>query len=272
MKPEKIGRALTSWFRVLPDFIIIGGQKCGTSSLYRYLIQHPCVAPARKKELHFFDYDFRKGRLSYRACFSPVWSRWFALSRGRQFATGEATPYYMFHPHVPRRILQTVPQVRLIALLRNPVDRAYSHYQSQFRRGREKLPFAEAIQKETERLRDETELMLVDEHYRSTVHQRKSYLSRGVYVDALKAWLSLFPRQQLLVLKSENFFADTSGTLERVLNFLKLPSFKIRDLRPYNQRSYQQMSPATRKQLVDYFAPHNERLRELLGENFGWDR
>lgn len=272
MKPETLGRLLTSWIRVLPDFIIIGGQRCGTSSIYRYLVQHPCIAPAQTKEVHFFDHNFHKGRLWYRARFSPVWSRWLALARGRQFATGEASPYYMFHPHVPRRIFQTIPQAKLIALLRNPVDRAYSHYQHAVRKGRENLPFEEAIQKEAERLRDETELMLVDKHNSSAVHQHNSYLSRGVYVDLLKAWLSLFPGQQLLVLRSEDFFADTGGTLERVFSFLKLPPWKIQDLRPYNKGTYQGMAPATRNQLLEYFAPHNERLRDLLGENFGWDR
>jgi hypothetical protein len=255
----------------LPDFIVIGGQRCGTSSLYYYLVQHPSIAPAQTKEIHFFDHNFDRSLFWYRAHFATVGSRWLAQLRGRPFATGEATAYYLFHPHAPKRVFQTIRAVKLIALLRNPVDRAYSHYQRAVRRGREHLSFEEAIQKESERLKEETLKMLSDERYRSIVHRQYSYVSRGIYVDQLKAWLTLFPRQQALVLKSEDFFADVDGTLERVFSFLGLPACKIQDRRVYKQGSYASMEAATRGRLLAYFEPHNERLYRYLGEHFGWD-
>jgi hypothetical protein len=269
---KKFGRMVTSWFRVLPDFLIIGGQRCGTTSLYYYLLQHQCIAPAQTKEVHFFDNNFDRGPLWYRTRFATLWSRWMTEVRGRRFATGEATAYYLFHPHAPRRVFQTLPQVKLIALLRNPVDRAYSHYRRSVRRGREPLPFEQAVEKEVERLRDESEKLLSDERHRSDIHRYYSYLSRGVYADQLKAWLKVFPREQLLVLRSEDFFADTTGALEKIFLFLDLPSATIPDRRPYKKASYPKMDPATRRRLLEYFAPHNERLRQFLGEDFGWDQ
>ena len=271
MRPEKLARQLTSWARVLPDFIIIGGQKCGTSSLYHYLVQHPCVAPAQKKEVHFFDLSFHRGLLWYRARFAPVWSRWLAQVRGQRFVTGEASPDYIFNPHASRRVFQTVPQVKLIALLRNPVDRAYSRYHRAVEKGRESLSFEEAIQKEAQRPRDKKARLLLNGNYRSAVRS-ENYLARGIYADQLEAWLSLFPRRQILILKSEDFFADSSATLERVFRFLDLPNREIQDRRQYNKGSYPEMEPATRRWLLEYFAPHNERLYRLLGEDFAWDR
>jgi len=265
-------KTVTGWFCVLPDFITIGAQKCGTRSLYHYLVQHPCIVLPQKKEVHFFDLNFDKGGLWYRAHFARIWSRWLARAGGRRLVTGESTPYYMFHPRVPERVFGTIPQVKLIALLRNPVDRAYSHYQSRVRKGLERLSFEEAIQKEAERLKEETERMSRDENYRSLIHQYHSYLSRSVYADQLKEWLSFFPRRQILALRSENFFADTSGTLEIIFRFLNLPAFEIRNLRPRNQSDYDTMEAGTRGQLLEYFAPHNQRLYRLLGEDFGWDR
>ncbi len=115
-----IYRRLTSGSRRLPDFIILGAQRAGTSSLYYYLSQHPQILPAVRKELHFFDDHYRRGLGWYRSQFP---------TRGaRGTITGEATPYYLSHPHAPARIQRLLPQARLIVLLRNPVERAISHY------------------------------------------------------------------------------------------------------------------------------------------------
>lgn len=272
MTIRKFARILTGWIRVMPDFIIIGGQKCGTSSLYRYLVQHPSIAPALTKEVHFFDFHFKQGIYWYRANFPSICHKLLVQNRSKNFATGEASPYYIFHPHVPGRIFKTVPGVRLIALLRNPVDRAYSHYQHEVRQGREPLLFEEAIEREVERLRGEREKMLADEHYHSAPHRFYSYLARGIYVDQLKTWMSLFPREQILILKSEDLFADPPEILDRVLKFLNLPKWEIKDHLRYGAGQHVRVHPATRKRLTEYFEPHNERLYECLGENFHWDQ
>jgi hypothetical protein len=250
----------------LPDFVIIGAQKSGTTSLYHLLARHPYVEPAATKELHYFDGLLGEGVEWYRRCFpAPRWKD------GRRTITGEATPYYLFHPHAARRMAEVIPQARLIALLRNPVDRAYSHYHQVAKRGFEPLGFEDAIEAEEERLRVEKARMLEDEHYASFSYQRFSYLSRGIYVDQLLHWSKYFSDEQMLVLKSEDFFERTPETLKLVLDFLRLPEWEPESPEVRKRGEYQQqMNPATRKRLEEFFEPHNHRLYEYLGRDFGW--
>ncbi len=250
----------------LPDFLIIGAQKSGTTSLYDLLTQHPHVERAALKELNYFDRHFEKGVEWYRSQF-----RLPRLNEERKPITGEATPDYLFYPDAAKRAAQVVPQARLIVLLRNPVDRAYSHYHHQIRKGRETLGFEEAIEAEQARLRGETDKVLEDEHYTSFNYRHFLYLSRGVYVDQLLRWSEFFGQEQMLVLKSEDFFERAPETLKLVLDFLHLGDWEpgtwgIRNKGHYNQR----MNPATRRRLEEYFEPHNRRLYKYLDQDFGW--
>lgn len=266
-------RVPTAPVRLLPDFIIIGAQRCGTTSLYFYLTKHPCIVPAFTKEVHFFDKNFVKGVAWYRAHFPSFSYRTYVEQiRKQNLVTGEATPYYIFHPAAPKRISEVVPEVKLIALLRNPVDRAYSHYQYEVRRGRETLSFEDAIGREVERLSGERERILRDGSYYSFNHQRYSYLSRGIYMDQLRTWIGLFPKEQMLILKSGDFYADPPTMLGRILEFLNLPSWELKEYKTYNRASYPRMNAVTRKRLIDYFNPHNQRLYEYLGMSLDWDR
>lgn len=267
-----VPRVLTSWARSLPDFIIIGTQKGGTTSLYNYLIRHPSVAPAFNKEVHFFDLNFQKGIAWYRAHFPSLLYRSYANRRlGQDLITGESSPYYIFHPLAPERISKAIPHVRLIALLRNPVDRAYSHYQKAVRNGLEPLSFEDAIECEEERLRSETRRILTEESYYSFNHHRYSYLSRGIYVDQLEVWGRFFPDEQTLILKSEDFFADPRSVWERVLEFLDLPHWEPKAHQKHNFASYGKMDAVTRDRMIEYFEPHNQRLYEYLGVDYGWN-
>ena len=245
--------AVESEAGALPDFVIIGAQKCGTGYLYDLLTQHPHVERALfgrySKELHYFNRHFDEGIEWYRRCFPPP--RW---KDGRRSITGEATPKYLFHPSVPERMARVLPRARLIVLLRNPVDRAYSHYQHAVRDGHESRSFVEAI----------------EAALNSVGRPRPTYLARGIYVDQLLRWAKFYGKEQMLVLKSERFFERTRDTLNLVVDFLGLPQWEPETL-PYNVVRYQQqMDPATRQRLEDYFAPHNRRLYEYLGVDFGW--
>jgi hypothetical protein len=263
----KIYRGITSPLRRLPDFIIIGGKKCGTSSLYNYLARRPDVASAFRKEVHFFDEARERNRLRYRAYF-PV-----RTGRGKsRRMTGEATPYYLFHPLAPARVRKVVPEAKLIAVLRNPVDRAYSHYHHELRRGTEDLSFEEAVGREVERLEGEREKMLRKCGYDSLQARRYSYLSRGVYVDQIQTWREHFPEEQLLILRTEDLFENPQAALGRTLDFLGLPHLEGVNLSKDNRGGYLEIDPATRERLIEYFRPHNERLYEYLGRDFGWDR
>lgn len=254
----------------LPDFLIIGAQKAGTTYLYHLLTRHPYVEPATAKEVHYFDTHFSKGDGWYRSRFpQPAWRE------GHKVLTGEASPYYLYHPHAARRAAAVVPDAKLIVLLRNPVDRAYSDYQHKYREGREPLrSFQEAIEAEENRLRGEREKMLADEDYASPNHRRFSYLSRGVYVDQLKEWRKYFDEDQLLVLKSEDFLERPSETLASVHDFLGLPEWETGDLdddaEVSHKASYRALDPAVRQRLEIFFEPHNQRLYEYLGVDFGW--
>jgi Sulfotransferase domain len=261
-------RMATAPVRVLPDFVIIGAQKCGTTFLYQLLVQHPHVKPAFAKEVHYFDLNFTKGVNWYRSHF-PLQMR-----NSRKYITGESSPYYLFHPHAPRRASAVVPQAKLIVLLRNPVDRAYSHYQHQVKRvkgeGRETLTFEEAIKTEEGILPGELSKMLRDEHYESLSHRTRSYLARGIYVDQLLVWSSYFQRKQILILKSEDLFNDTTNILERMLDFLEIPHWAPETYSIPNKREYTGVSPPLRQRLYEYYEPHNQRLYEYLGVDLGW--
>ncbi|CAA9263135.1 MAG: putative deacetylase sulfotransferase, partial [uncultured Chloroflexia bacterium] len=255
----------------LPDFLIVGAQKCGTTFLYHLLNQHLNVAPASTKEVHYFDVHFAKGEDWYRSHFSPP-----SWRKGRRSITGEASPYYLFHPHAARRAANTVPKAKLISLLRNPVDRAYSDYKHKAREGRDPLSFEKAIEAEEGRLRGEREKMLADESYLSPNHRKFSYLSRGIYVDQLIEWCEYFDQDQMLVLNSEAFFADPLESLGPIFKFLGLPSWEpeLQSIRANSntrhEGTYGRMSPDIRRRLETYFEPHNRRLYNYLDVDFGW--
>jgi hypothetical protein len=235
----------------MPDFLIVGAKKCGTTFLYDLMSRHPYVEPAAKKELHYFDIFFEEETPEwYRRCFPPP--RW---KDGRRIITGEATPYWDKHC-VPERIAKVLPQAQLIVLLRNPVDRAYSDYQQASRKGWETRTFEEAIEAE-----------------KTQLPASSKYLSRSTYVDNLLRWSKYFGNEQMLVLKSEDLFERTQGTMERVLDFLDLPNWEPEASEKRNRGKYEQeMRSATRQQLEEYFEPHNEKLYEYLGVEFEWQQ
>lgn len=248
-------RRKTAGLRRRPNFLIVGAQKGGTSSLYGLLSRHPQVAPATRKEVHFFDLNYDEGDSWYAAQF-PV-------RLGRSRITGEASPYYLFHPHAPRRISRHLPSVRLIAMLRDPVDRAYSHYHHNRRKGREPLGFSEAIGREGERTAGELDRMLEDPGYTSFAHQHYTYLARGRYAEQLAAYLEHFSRARVLVVKSERFFSETGAVWKEVLDYLDLESCPLPERRAYNAGSYSSTMPTgVRERLERYFEPHNRRLAE----------
>src|SRR4030067_1481890 len=216
----KLYKQVTYPIRLTPDFIIIGAQRCGTTSLYNYLIKHPGVVSALQKEVHCFDYNFNKGIAWYRSHFPSYFYRYNVRQKFKHNClTGEASPYYIFHPHAPWGISETIPKVTRILLLRNPVDRAYSHYHLEVRLGHETLSFEDAIKREADRLYGELEKMLENEDYYSFNHINYSYLSRGIYVDQIRYWMSFFPKEKILILKSEEFYVNPSIIFRKVIEF-----------------------------------------------------
>lgn len=256
---------LTTPLRVLPDFLMIGVMKGGTTSLFNYLAKHPQIHPPFRKEIKFFDIHYPQGLSWYRAHF-PL-----QVKMGPGTRTGEATPYYIFHPLALQRIADTLPQAKLITVLRNPIDRAYSHYNHMVRVGREPLTFAEAIAQEEERLSGETEKIIADSSYSTFNHLHYSYLSRGRYIEQLKKCFQLFSREQVLILQSEELYTSPAITYKKVIDFLGLDAWKPDKFSVYKQGRYGDMPDKLRQQLIEYFKPYNEDLYAYLGMSFNWD-
>ncbi len=186
--------------------------------------------------------------------------------------TGEASPYYLFHPHAARRIQAWDPAIKLIALLRDPVERAHSHYHHEVRSGRETLSLESALAAEEERLRGEHDRIAADETYHSPAHRNFSYLARGRYVEQLVGWMPRpFPREQVLILRSEDFYAAPAIVLRRVTDFLGLPPLALGRYARHNDGRTPAMNPRTRAFLQEYFRPFNARLYAFLGRDLGWD-
>lgn len=264
---------LTSEIRLLPDFILIGGQKCGTTSLYNYMKQHPYFIPTFVPEVHFFDNHFYKGINWYKSFFpSKVYQNFFKMIYGTEFTIGEKSPLYIFHPHALGRISKTIKDVKLILLLRNPVERAYSHYHHEVRYNREPLSFKEAIKKEVKRLEGELQKLLRDKKYVSFKYSTYSYLKRGIYIDQVKRLYRYFSEDEIMIIKSENFFQNPQRIVNRVFRFLGLPKFKIEVSKIYLKGDYPQMSQEVKKDLYAFFKPYNEKLYKFLGRDFNWER
>ena len=261
----------TSNVRPLPDFLVIGAQKAGTTALYAYLRWHPGIGGPSWKEVSFFDRHWRRGEAWYRGHFPNSLRTWLAQrSNGRPLLIGEASPSYVFHPLAPERVREVVPDVRLIVLLRNPIDRAYSHYQHEVALGREPLPFEKALDAEEERMRGEVERMTSDPSYFSYVWWNYTYAARGRYAEQLERWFAVFPREQLLVVSSADLDDRPGETYGETLAFIGVAPHELGSYPRLFRREYSAMGPETRERLAAYYAEPNRQLYELLGRDFGW--
>jgi len=239
----------------VPNFIIIGCQRCGTTSLYTYLAQHPQILTPIKKEMDFFSWHFDRGIDWYLAHFPP-------MPPGEQFLTGEASPSYFDSREAPERLYRVFPEAKLIVLLRNPVDRAISQFYRLTDLNWEARSLDRVISDEIERLNQNPEYIIGEEP--------GNYLARGRYIEFIKNWRTFFPPEQLLILKSEDFYAGAATTVKQVLEFLDLPEYQLSEYQNANPGSYQPVNQSVRDLLRDYFRPYNQQLEEYLGRKLDW--
>lgn len=254
-------RGLAARWRDLPAFLILGAQKAGTTSLHDLLAQHPDIGMSVPKEVHYFDLHYGRGESWYRAAFP------FAR---RDRVCGEASPFYLLHPHVPQRVARDLPGVKLIAMLREPASRTYSSWQHSRRKGLEPLPFAAAIEREEERTEAAWERLVRDPAADFRPLFRHAYLRRSRYAEQLERWYTRFPQEEVLILRSEDFFADPHVVAQQVTDWLGLRSWTPPVRAPKNTSEYDAIDPAMARQLRDYFAPFNQRLYELIGRDMQW--
>lgn len=271
-----VGRA-TSHLRTDPDFLIIGTKRGGTTSLWNYLVEHPDVLPMfpsaqEIKSPHYFDIHYDKGREWYRSFFPTQRARQNHAQRtGRPALAGEASPYYMFHPLAPARIAADLPGVRLIVSLRNPVDRIWSHYHERVAGRTEELSFEAALASERSRLEGEVERIVAEApHYYSWHHDLSTYLARGLYDEQLGRLLELFPRDAVLILRAEDFYADPQGEVNTVSHFLGLRESELARAAQYNKLPRSDMPREIRDRLEDYYRPSVAATERLLGRRLDW--
>ena len=244
--------------RMHPHFLVVGAQKSGTTTLWFFLMQHALAVVPLRKEIHYFDEHYGRGMDWYTAHF-PV-ERVGAI-------TGESTPYYLFHPDVARRISKDLPGAKIIVLLRNPVKRAYSHFQHEIDMGTERRGARHALLTSLEAARRDPS---GDDLIGQPAHQHRTYIQRGVYHIQLTRYLAHFPSEQLLVVSTEALAGERSETLARVAHFLGIDEWEPANTESRNTRSYPPLDPEIDAELRLFYEPHNQRLYDLLGQDYGW--
>ena len=274
---------LTAPLRGGPDFILVGAKRAGTTSLYYSLLQHPTVLPlfpSRKfpgkredsKGTDYFDSNFDRGPLWYRSHFPTRISLDRAgRTSGSRAICGEGSTDYLFHPLAPARARAALPDVKIIAMLRNPVQRTFSHFKEQRREGREPLSFEEALAAEPGRIAGEVERIVAGNgpsHSHPLANQ--AYATQSHYEIGLARWLAEFPREQVLVLISEDFYADPNAEMATVQKFLGLGEFTTPGRGVMNATRGTEMRDATAEQLAREFAPTKSYVEDLLGRSLPW--
>lgn len=258
--------AMTSPWRMLPGFLIVGAQRCGTTSLFKALIQHPSVRrPFGRKGVHYFDVDYGRGMGWYRSH--------FPLSQpGSRSVTGESSPYYMFHPLAPARIASDLPGVRLIVALRDPVERAYSAHAHAIARGFETEPFERAIELEASRLAGAEAQLRDNPGMQNHAHRHQAYLTRGQYVDQLERLERAVGRDRMHVVDSAVFFAEPAAAFGQLTSYLGLPTCASVRFGQHNARPRLDMPLSLRARLDEHFLPYDGRLAAWLGCTPSWRR
>lgn len=275
---SRLGGLVTSTNRPMPDFLVIGTKRGGTTSLFNYLIQHPGILalypqPRGKKSTDYYFADSGRSPRWYRSHFhTEAYRRLLASQLGYRPQSFEASPYYVWDPRIPAKVAAAAPATRSILLVRDPVHRAWSHYQERVQNGVEPLSFEEALAAESDRLDGEMERMLTDPSYHSTAWDWYGYRRRGEYLDQIKTWLEHFSRDQLLVLPSEKLYSDTQKSVDRICAFLGLPEHRLPTTKPYNATWRTKDAPPTTAaaQLAAHYRAHNAALEEFLGEPMDW--
>ncbi|MEU7908685.1 sulfotransferase [Actinoplanes sp. NPDC049118] len=261
---------LTAPARMTPSFLICGGQRCGTTSLYRALAAHPTVLKAvLHKGVHYFDVSYERGKGWYRGHFPLQRSAERVRTKyGVEAQTFESSPYYMYHPQAAARIAADLPGAKLVVLVRDPVERAYSQHHHELARGFEhERDFGNALALEPPRLHRQEHKLATDPTYYSFAHQHHAYRSRGEYARYLSVMAQHVGRERIHVVESERFFTEPEKTYDEVCSFLGLrldlghPAFERHNARPRQA----DMDPGLRRDLTNYFATHDEALITWLG-------
>jgi hypothetical protein len=264
--------AVTAGRRQLPSFIVVGAQRAGTTSLFRALMSHPLVHAANyHKGVNYFDVNYHRDFSWYQGHFPTATSlRRAGPGIPGEPITFEASGYYMFHPCAAERIARHLPDVRLVAMLRDPVERAYSAWKHELARDFETEQFERALDLEDDRLAGEVERMLADPGYQSFSHRHHAYVRRGQYAEQLRRLHEHVPPEHVHVIESESFFTTPATTYGALLDFLGLPPVLPDRFDQWNGRPSSPMPEHVRARLGEHFEAHDHALAALLGREPAW--
>jgi hypothetical protein len=250
---------------VLPNFIIIGAMKSGTTSLYNYICDHPCILPAAYDEIGFFDSNFHLGFNWYRSMF-PRKKQMEELEKKKGISiTGEDTPFYFWNEEAANRIKKYLPKVKLIVILRNPVDRAFSEFNNIKRDKKLDVDFETYFKEEIHELENSPRDI-------SKFSERASIISRGIYVTQLEMWYEIFSKEQILILDTNDLMNKPDLIEKSVCKFLNLPEFYSKKVFYEKKRSYEKMNSETRDRLIEFYQPYNENFYRLVNKKFDWEK
>lgn len=268
--------------RPMPDFLLIGTKRGGTTSLYYDLLKVPQIVPLfpsarylpkanETKGVHFFDSNYHRGLRWYRSYMPTERSRERAQRRiGRPVIVGEASPYYLFHPLAAERAHAAVPDAKLLLLLRDPVQRTYSHWKERRRSNAEPLDFDAALAAEEGRLAGEEQKLIDDPRYYSYAYEQQSYVAQSRYVRALRRWADLYGMERILVVASEEYYSDQPGTVARVAQFLGVDGSSVAAGARMNAAPGEKLSPELQSRLSALFTEDNAQLEEMIGRSLPW--
>ena len=254
---------ITASNRVLPNFIIAGTVRSGTTSLYYNICEHPSVLPADYDEIGFFDSNYHLGINWYRSMFPTQKHMNEIKEKTGNSITGEDTPFYFWKKEAAERILNDLTNTKIIIIFRNPVDRAYSNYKLGVRFDSENLTFENAIEEEIEFLEKNT--------FRESIERKRSYLTKGLYYNQIKIWFDIFPRKQIHILSTEEMQKDPQKSLSKIYKFLDISEYTIKNPQKRKFVKYEKMNDETRKKLLEFYKPHNEKFFQVIENKFDWE-
>ena len=257
---------ITSPFRTIPNFIVIGVKRCGTTTLYEQLSEHPCIEKSAHDNLGFFNNNFELGMNWYKSHFVTNFRKKEIERKYGKFATYDVTSSYIQKKKTAQNIFKTLPNVKLILILRNPTDRAYSEYNQNIIDENESRDFTELIKQEI------NEIQNMENGNLEFSSDKINLVKKGIYEKQISPWLEIFPRKQILIISTEEFGEKTTETYDKIFRFLELPEYKIKNKKRHRKGTYEAMDDKTRKILDDFYESYNSKLFQKIEETFRWNR
>ena len=256
---------ITSPYRMLPDFIVIGVKRCGTTSLYEQLPEHPDIMNSTQDNVGYFNNNFQLGINYYRSFFPTSWK-----TKNGKIKTFEVTSSYIQKSKTAKNLFKTLPEIKLILMVRNPIDRAYSEFNLDVKEEEQEKTFEELINEEITRIEKEDESILSKNYVDKFSPKFRHYLRKGMYYEQLQPWLELFKKNQILIISAEEFENETQEIYNKIFHYIGVSKYQIKNTQKARKGNYSKMNDHTRELLSKYFKPHNEKFFELIGRRYDW--